>query len=173
MRFTSSRSICALVASLVLSVAPFVRADEPAEGASACLGKARLRGGLFATTQHEILPEALPTLDLIAEGMKTRCAGRKITIEGHTDVYGDAAYNRGLSKRRADEVKEYLVAKGVPAEQLRTEGFGADRPITRLLSREQQALNRRITLVAEGTPARVVPEAGPLDQSAPSAVSTP
>jgi OOP family OmpA-OmpF porin len=48
-------------------------------------------------------------------------------------------------------VKDYLVGRGVPAEQLRTEGLGEDQPLTTDPSLEAQALNRRVTLRVEPT----------------------
>jgi outer membrane protein OmpA-like peptidoglycan-associated protein len=112
-------------------------ATEPADS---CIGKA-------------LGEDADVILDLVAEAIHKRCAGKRIVIEGHTDVYGDADYNRWLSERRAEAVKDYLVQRGVPAEQLRVEGHGEDSPLTTDPSADAQVLNRRVTLRvdAEGT----------------------
>ena len=53
----------------------------------------------------------------------------RVTIEGHTDSIGTAAYNQKLSERRAAAVKRYLVSKGVSANRLDTVGYGKSRPI--------------------------------------------
>ena len=53
---------------------------------------------------------------------------KKITLTGHTDSKGDDAYNRELSKKRADAVRDFLVSQGVAKAQITTVGFGAHRP---------------------------------------------
>jgi outer membrane protein OmpA-like peptidoglycan-associated protein len=126
-----------------------VQVPSEDEDGDTCIGKARLRGLAFDQNDSVLDGEDSVILDLVAEVIRERCSGRTIVIEGHTDVWGDAEYNRRLSERRAESVKEYLVERGIPAEQLRVEGFGADRPITTDPSRKAQALNRRVTLRAE------------------------
>jgi outer membrane protein OmpA-like peptidoglycan-associated protein len=148
-----------IAAASLLVVAPPARATDAADGVVSCVGKARLRGSLFQTGAHDLEVGAKVQLDLVAESILKNCAGKVVTIEGHTDLYGDAAYNKGLSLRRANEVKEYLVSKGVPADQLRTVGYGHERPIAREMTREAQQLNRRVSFVSEGTPERVAPPA--------------
>ncbi|HVP31540.1 MAG TPA: OmpA family protein [Myxococcota bacterium] len=124
----------------------------PTEQVQSCLGKVRLRGQTFATGSAEIVADAKPVLDLIATAIQKNCVGKKITIEGHTDVRGSDAYNQRLSEERAAAVKTYLVAQGVPADELETVGYGETRP----LSHTHDALNRRVTFVVDGTPARPV-----------------
>ena len=87
-----------------------------------------------------------------------------ISVQGHTDSVGDAAYNRGLSLRRARAVKQFLVDSGSPAGKLVAVGLGEDFPIVGELG--DDARNRRVELVnlgrvtelgqgvAETTPAR-------------------
>lgn len=120
--------------------------DAPTAQVQSCLGRVRLRGQTFATASTTLVPSAEPVLDLVAKAILANCGGKKITIEGHCDVRGDAAYNQALSVRRAEGVKAYLVSKGVPAEQLATVGLGESHP----LSAVDHALNRRITFVVEG-----------------------
>ena len=143
---------------IVLVVAPPAGAQEAADAVS-CVGKARLRGTLFQTAAHDLEAGAKVQLDLVAEAILKNCTGKVVTIEGHTDLYGDAFYNKSLSLRRANEVKEYLVSKGLPADQLRAVGYGQERPIAREMTREAQQLNRRVSFVSEGTPERVAPPA--------------
>jgi len=68
----------------------------------------------------------------------------KVRIEGHTDSKGRAAYNQKLSVQRAESVKKYLVAQGIPAAALFTEGQGAAKPIASNATDEGRAMNRRI-----------------------------
>lgn len=150
-------------AGVVAAVAVFFLASpacaQDAAAAVSCVGKARLRGALFQTEAHDLEAGAKVQLDLVAGAILENCAGKVVTIEGHTDLYGDPSYNKSLSLLRADEVKEYLVSKGVPATQLRTVGYGQERPIAREMTREAQQLNRRVSFVSEGAPARAVPPA--------------
>ena len=139
---------------LLALAAPAARAGEPAapaaaEDGGACVGKARLRGLGFDPNGSVLGGEDAVILDLVAELIRERCAGKILVIEGHTDVWGAAEYNRRLSERRAESVKRYLVERGVPGEQLRVEGLGESRPLTSDPSREAQALNRRVTLRVE------------------------
>lgn len=83
----------------------------------------------FAFDSAKILPQATRQLDAVAEGIKLAQPGTKVVIEGHTDAIGSAQYNRGLSQRRAEAVKEYLVQyHGIAPTQLRTVGLGMNRP---------------------------------------------
>lgn len=122
-------------------------AAAPAEPPS-CLGKARLRGELFEEDSAAVKPDVLPMLDVVADAMKGPCAGKRILIEGHTEASGDPAADQSISETRAAEVKAALVARGVPAAQLDTKGFGASRPLATDPALEE--LNRRVTFVVEG-----------------------
>ena len=53
-----------------------------------------------------------------------------VTIElaAHTDYVGSAAYNKGLSQRRAESVIKYLIAHGIAADRLTPVGYGKERP---------------------------------------------
>ena len=53
-----------------------------------------------------------------------------ILAVGHTDRVGGDAYNQKLSEKRAAAVKEYLVAKGIEANRVYTEGKGEKQPVT-------------------------------------------
>ena len=67
-----------------------------------------------------------------------------IRIEGHTDNIGRANFNLRLSDDRAAEVRAALIQRGVPAERLQSEGFGATRPVADNHTTEGRAKNRRI-----------------------------
>ena len=53
---------------------------------------------------------------------------KKITLSGHTDALGTDDYNNRLSANRADTVRDFLAAAGVPAEQIVTIAKGASQP---------------------------------------------
>jgi len=74
----------------------------------------------------------------------------KLTIEGHCDERGTREYNLALGARRANAVKEYLVAQGVAAARLETVSYGKERPICTESSEECWAQNRRGVSVISG-----------------------
>lgn len=75
-----------------------------------------------------------------------------VTVIGHTDSTGDADYNMGLSKRRADAVAAYLVTIGVPVDKIRALGRGENDPITSNDTDESRAQNRRVEAIVVGQP---------------------
>jgi OOP family OmpA-OmpF porin len=79
----------------------------------------------FGFASAEILPAARGQLDALAEGIRLLSPTASVVIEGHTDAQGGETYNETLSQRRAQAVKQYLVAlHGISAARLRTLGHG-------------------------------------------------
>jgi len=109
-------------------------------------GRARLDGVNFDFNSATIRAESGPLLDQVAELLKSK-SGWSVTLEGHTDNVGGAAFNKGLSERRAAAVKDYLTAKGVPAERLRAAGFGLEKPVASNDGESGRAQNRRVEIV--------------------------
>lgn len=68
----------------------------------------------------------------------------KLFVEGHTDASGNDKINNPLSMKRANAVKDYLVAQKVDAARLTAEGFGSTQPIADNKSPKGKALNRRV-----------------------------
>lgn len=73
-------------------------------------------------------------------------------IIGHTDSTGNAEYNMGLSKRRAQAVADYLISTGVDASKLRVVGRGMNDPIASNETEEGRALNRRVDIIVVAEP---------------------
>lgn len=106
----------------------------------------RLGDLLFATGQAELQPAATATLD----GMVASIAkepNRRIVVEGHTDSSGDSARNLELSQRRADAVRQYLIAHGVAADRVSAVGKGEADPIASNDTAEGRKRNRRVDVV--------------------------
>ena len=68
----------------------------------------------------------------------------KIEISGHTCNMGPAAYNQGLSERRAKAVYEYLISKGVEASRLSYKGYGLTKPMVSNDTLAGKIKNRRV-----------------------------
>ena len=70
-----------------------------------------------------------------------------VLIEGHTDNIGPEDYNMGLSVRRAQAVKDYMISQGVAKERLSVKGFGESQPLVTNDTKEGRAQNRRVEFV--------------------------
>ena len=109
-------------------------------------GRARLYGILFDTDSDHLKAESKPTLDALiaaAHAQPTWSFG----IEGYTDNVGGDAHNQTLSEKRALSVKAYLVAAGVDASRLTTQGFGASHPVSSNDTELGRSQNRRVEVV--------------------------
>ncbi|MGQ9864200.1 MAG: OmpA family protein [Bacteroidia bacterium] len=100
---------------------------------------------LFEPRSSRILPESYELLDQIAIFLEKNPTLR-IRIHGHTDIgaVDDPQYNLRLSKMRAENVKSYLVSKGISPERIETQGHGNTKPIADNATAEGRALNRRV-----------------------------
>jgi outer membrane protein OmpA-like peptidoglycan-associated protein len=102
---------------------------------------------LFAVDNEAVQESAHDTLAKVAELISVY-DDRKVLIVGHTDAVGDAAYNRQLSERRAQLVKQFFVDNfEVEEDRLSTRGFGEERPIASDATREGRRANRRVEVL--------------------------
>jgi len=97
----------------------------------------------FETNSDIIRPESFFDLNRMAKFL-TKHTELKVGIEGHTDNVGNDAANEDLSKRRAESVKKYLIAKGVIAQNLFPVGYGEKKPIASNDTEQGRLLNRRV-----------------------------
>jgi len=110
-------------------------------------GRVSTHGIFFANESATIEGESTPTLKEIGN-MLAAHPELKLTIEGHTDNVGTAAYNQTLSEQRAAAVKQYLVSNyAVNDARLVTKGFGASKPAASNDTPEGRQNNRRVELV--------------------------
>ena len=96
----------------------------------------------FDFDKSTIKPEGRQVLDQVAaqaSGMNLET----IIAVGHTDSTGPEQYNLGLSQRRANAVKNYLVKEGVPASSMTAKGYGLTMPKFDNRTEEGRRLNRR------------------------------
>jgi OmpA-OmpF porin, OOP family len=75
----------------------------------------------------------------------------KFSIEGHTDSDGSDALNQKLSEDRANAVRDYLIEKGIKADNLTAAGFGESKPIATNKTKAGKALNRRTEVKHTGS----------------------
>jgi outer membrane protein OmpA-like peptidoglycan-associated protein len=109
-------------------------------------GRARLYGILFDTDSNHLKAESKPTLDALISAARSQPAW-SFGIEGYTDNVGGDAHNQALSEKRALSVKAYLVAAGVDASRLSTQGFGASHPVSSNDTELGRSQNRRVEVV--------------------------
>lgn len=102
---------------------------------------------LFRSGESELLSTARTKLQQVAEALKQQNNKNRILIEGHTDSQGSAAYNEGLSYRRAQTVRNFLVIQGVDPSRLEVMGMGETQPIADNNSPEGRANNRRVEII--------------------------
>ncbi|MEP7283038.1 MAG: outer membrane protein OmpA, partial [Rubrivivax sp.] len=104
----------------------------------------------FDFDKSVLKPEAKAKLDDLVD--KTKGLALEVVIAvGHTDSIGSNAYNQGLSVRRANAVRDYLVSRGVEKNRVYTEGKGETQPVADNKTREGRAKNRRVEIEVVGT----------------------
>jgi outer membrane protein OmpA-like peptidoglycan-associated protein len=105
-------------------------------------------GALFEHDKAELVPSALDDLQKLA-ALVAKYPNATFIISGHTDWTGTPEYNQGLSERRADAVKSWLVTHaGVAPERIQTIGKGTSEAIVPAdKSVEEQQPNRRVEIV--------------------------
>jgi peptidoglycan-associated lipoprotein len=100
----------------------------------------------FAYDRADISPEAQQILERQAQWLR-RYPNVSVSIEGHTDERGTREYNLALGERRAQAVKNVLVALGTPAARISTISYGKERPEVPLSNDQSYAQNRRAVTV--------------------------
>lgn len=99
----------------------------------------------FDTGRSDIKPKLQPILNQFAQGLGSQ-PNTEIRIVGHTDSTGSDAINNPLSIDRANSARDYLVARGVDARRIVTEGRGSREPIADNGTEAGRARNRRIEI---------------------------
>lgn len=97
----------------------------------------------FDSGQSRVKPVMQPVLQKFAQGLD---ATQRVRIVGHTDSSGSDALNNPLSLDRAEAVRDYLIAHGVPAARVQVEGRGEREPVADNATAEGRARNRRVEI---------------------------
>lgn len=107
----------------------------------------RLRAVRFPVGKATVMPGAYPLLSKVQRAIRS-FRDPSVVIEGHTDSTGAETFNELLSQKRAESVREYLVAnRTLSPEKVSAIGFGSVRPLASNATEEGRAINRRIDVV--------------------------
>jgi outer membrane protein OmpA-like peptidoglycan-associated protein len=102
----------------------------------------------FASSAAELSTEARTELDAFSEELVLRNENVFIEIQGHTDSTGSEAYNLKLGEQRAEAVRRYLSSEhAIPLHRIAVISYGESAPVIDNKTRENRAMNRRVTLV--------------------------
>lgn len=106
----------------------------------------------FRSGSSQIAKSSSAQLVKLATAAKA-CASLMIRVDGHTDGVGSPEANQALSERRAANVREALIARGVSEDRISSLGFGESQPLYEADTPEARARNRRIEFtVQQSTP---------------------
>ena len=99
----------------------------------------------FDWAKPDINRDAAEILDKIAAEYSAR-PGARLQLSGHSDRSGPAGANLRSSRRRAEAVRDYLAAHGVPAAAMTVRAFGEQRPIVPTEDGVREVQNRRVEI---------------------------
>ena len=100
----------------------------------------------FDFDRYDLKPEGRSSVEALAAWLNSFPAVT-LTLEGHADERGTREYNLALGERRANAVKDYLIALGINAGRLTTISYGEERPAVPGSYEEAWAQNRRSQFV--------------------------
>lgn len=103
---------------------------------------------LFAVDQSTLTPEGRAVLQGQAQWILAH-PGVTAVIEGHADEQGTREYNIGLSDKRANAARDFLISQGVAAERMVTVPYGKERPLAICSDEACYAQNRRAVTVLQ------------------------
>lgn len=104
----------------------------------------------FDASKSDLSADAQAKLTTFAEKLKAENQNVYIEIQGHGDTRGSAAYNKQLGAKRADAVRQFLSAQGVPLDRMSTISYGEEQPKNPEKGAAANAENRRVVLIVMG-----------------------
>ncbi len=100
----------------------------------------------FSYDSTDIVPESRTIIENNARSLSKN--PQIVTqLEGHTDERGSREYNIALGERRANAVRQTMIAMGVSPQQIRVVSFGEERPAAPGHDERSYALNRRVEII--------------------------
>jgi outer membrane protein OmpA-like peptidoglycan-associated protein len=127
---------------------------------------------LFDTGRYTLKPDTKIALAKVS-GILQAYPGLKLQVEGFTDSVGSEAYNQKLSENRAATVRDFLVAQGVPINNVTAAGYGEQQPVADNATAQGRSQNRRVQMVVSGDAIGVSQQAGPTAAPAPAPTAQP
>jgi len=109
----------------------------------------------FANGREAIPQEGVAAIRKVAQSIKKYPGQYTLVVTGYTSSVGKPAYNKALSKRRADAVANVLMAEGIPSGSIETVGAGPEDPIADNATKAGQARNRRVEIEVKAPGAAV------------------
>lgn len=102
-----------------------------------------LKNVFFDFDKADLKTSSYPVLNRLLEYLQSGEI-KKVEISGHTDSYGDDAYNMKLSQRRVDAVKDFLRRNGISEDRMIAKGYGETQHVALNDTPENRAKNRRV-----------------------------
>jgi outer membrane protein OmpA-like peptidoglycan-associated protein len=104
----------------------------------------------FDTGKATIKSRSFNLLAEVGDAIKSSNNIKTVFVDGHTDSRGSDSYNQDLSERRAASVRMHLIdVEGVPADKLKSRGYGESKPIASNRTRRGREQNRRVEFNVE------------------------
>lgn len=101
---------------------------------------------LFGNNQDTLSDNSKQSVEKLASEL-LHVGLNKVNLDGHTDNYGDAAYNNDLSLRRANTVAAAFADAGMPRANIHTRGLGQSQPVASNKTQAGRAQNRRVSVI--------------------------
>ncbi len=98
----------------------------------------------FDFDSYTLRPDAVEALNAHIAALQGN--ERTVRLEGHTDERGTREYNMALGERRANAVRDYMVANGVGGYRIETVSYGEERPVAYGSGEANWSQNRRVEL---------------------------
>jgi len=138
---------------------PATQDAGPASSSAPAPAPAAAKGGAraldleipFEFNSDRLTDDGKEVLDQLGEALKSNelSAAKAIVLEGHTDAKGSAAYNKLLSTKRAQSVKNFLATKhSIPSAKLKAVGKGSAELADP--KNPEDGVNRRVRIIVEG-----------------------
>lgn len=100
----------------------------------------------FSLDQYTLTKENRDALDANVEVLKVK-AVNSVVVEGNCDERGTISYNIALGDKRAKEVKDYYVKRGIPSKNIKTISYGKEKPNCYARTETCYSQNRRADTV--------------------------